>query len=278
MTCPSAQRKQASLNAWNTATFISVPLSVPQTRAAGARLRDEVTCLTADIAPFTHLFIHSYLAEMDLEEQGAEPRTKQTARKSTGAKAPRKSLAARSRPTVAPAPLKRTADAALGDAAIGGLADPLNGVLKKKKVAQKGAKAPQVDGGMRFEVAAGPSQQTWPSFGSAEPSQSIFMFILKLMLSLLIQTDSGGNGAPSLYPGLISLRQLCDLAQTTHDATQSHLQLLGRRIHELQAEYEASRTEAVELRSEVEKLRQTNEQLYSENVALRQQAWGAGRT
>lgn len=215
---------------------------------------------------------------MDLEEQGPKARTKQTARKSTGSTASKKSLAARSsRSTVAPAPPKRTADAALGDAAIGGLADPLNGVPKKKKVTRKGAKAPQVDGSTSFQVAAGHGQQTWPSFGGAETS-SQSMVIVKSMISLLITIDAGGNSAPGLYPGLISLKQLCDLAQTTHDVTQSHLQLLGQRIQELHAEYEASRTEAIELRSEVERLRQTNEQLYSENVALRQQAWGAGRT
>ncbi|EKM52187.1 uncharacterized protein PHACADRAFT_262699 [Phanerochaete carnosa HHB-10118-sp] len=90
--------------------------------------------------------------------------------------------------------------------------------------------------------------------------------------------DVGSNGAPGLYPGLISLKQFCDLAQTTNDATQSHLQLLGQRIQELHAEYEASRAEVIELRSEVERLRQRNEQLYSENVALRQQTWGSGGT
>ncbi|GJE91723.1 hypothetical protein PsYK624_078730 [Phanerochaete sordida] len=181
----------------------------------------------------------------DWEDDASAPtptgaRTKQTARKSTGSKAPRKALSSTSRKVVAPT--------------LAG--DPAAAVPKKRKRAAPKAKA-EANGAADGAAGAGAQgPPAWPG-GFGGPPQA--------------------NGPPTLFPGLLALARVCEEAQGAHAAMHALLQSLGAQVAALQAEYDASGAEAAQLRAEVARLRQTNEQLYSENVALRQQAWGSGR-
>ena len=201
-----------------------------------------------------------------MEEPTLPRRTKQTARKSTGSEPPKKPASAAAR--------KRTAGKASADQPpeASGIAD---GPPKKRRSVQKRVTVLTVDSAGGVQPVAGPSQQVWSGFGGAAAPRRAFATIPFCTASLMI--GAAASGAPGLYPGLISLKQLCDLAQTSQGVVQSNLQTIDGRIQELQAEYEANRTDTAELRAEVERLRETNRQLYSENVSLRQQLWGAGR-
>lgn len=193
-----------------------------------------------------------------MEEQSPRKnRSRPTARKTAGLSNPPRNVRAE-------AAKKQKAVAIIGD------------TLIKTRAASKRIEPSQADSNnTSFRVEAGSCQQTRFELGPTEPEQG--SYVLEGILSTPLMAEADFCNSPGTHTGFFSLQQFCDLAQTSHDVTQSHMERLALRIQEFRTEYEASRAEATQLRAENQRLRQTNERLCSENAALRKQAWGPSR-
>lgn len=173
-------------------------------------------------------------------------RTKQTARKSTGSRPPRKVLAdaARLRGAEPEEVLENHGDLDEDE-------DDSISLSSLRAYLDTHQPRPRLNGGLALSDVSWSSRQT-PGAGSTPGS------------------SSSGRADD------ISLAQLLDLAQASGQTTQLYIERLRNQVSELESKYKAARAEIQELEGENFMLRETNNNLYDELIAYRQR--GAGPT